>query len=115
MTYHIANLINDSKRSILTANPAEKRDTYFIGPTDSRKPDYNIEINTLDDSKNLPVFLQANVIYTARHTYSFWDSGQSQIMGMIKTSENPELLYSGSAGDLILTVEHDGTISFAPA
>jgi hypothetical protein len=118
MTYHISRFQNSSGQNLVTANPAAQRDTYFIPSGGSQKPAYNVEINTNTAEKITydKAFPQATFIYTGTYAYCFWDTGQSQIAGVTQQDQDSVLLiYSGGAGDLVLTVQSNGTIAFSRA
>ena len=116
MTYHISLFQNSSPKNVVTANPAAQRDTYFIQTERSRKPDHNVEINKGKFTSYDAAFPTANFIYTGVFAYLFWDTGESQIAGVTQQQPNTvQLIFSGSAGDLVLTVKADGTIGFTKA
>jgi hypothetical protein len=116
MTYHIALFQNSSTGNVVTANPVAQRDTYFIVPKGGQNPDHNVEINYGDWTSYGAAFPKANFIHTGTQSYCFWDSGSSQIFAIAEQRPNEvQALYAGSAGDLELTVQSDGTISFAKA
>ena len=120
MTYDVSLIQNNSDMNVATANPAAQRDTYFVAPNEGRNPDHNVEINHGKQGwRSEEAFLKSNFIYTGVYAYCFWDSGESQVFAFKHNgggaSGNPEAIYAGSAGDLVLTVNKDGTISFTPA
>lgn len=115
MTYHISLFQNASGYNLVTANPCAQRDTYFISSDGNRNPDHNVEINYGDWDCYDEAFPKANFIYTGAYAYCFWDTGKSQIAAIIDQEKSTQLLYSGGAGDLVLTVNPDGTISFSRA
>jgi hypothetical protein len=58
---------------------------------------------------------QAINIYTSSsNNYFFWDSGQSAINGVGQGDANNSNFYSGSAGNLQMTINNSANISFAP-
>lgn len=116
MTYHISLFQNSSDNDVLTANPVAQRDTYFISTGGMQSPDHNVEINKGEWSSYDAAFPKANFIYTGDYSYCFWDTGDSQIAGITGQNKGTvQLLYSGKAGNLVLTINLDGTISFSPA
>lgn len=116
MTYHISQFQNNSDNNVLTANPKAQRDTYFIGPSGTQKPDHNPEINKGNWESYDAAFPQANFISTGVYNYSFWDTGKSQIAAVTDQNQNwVQLIYEGDAGNLVLNVQSDGTIGFQRA
>jgi hypothetical protein len=116
MTYHISLFQNSSRKDVVTANPAAQRDTYFVQTEKSKKPDHNVEINKGKWASYDEAFPTANFIYTGVFAYLFWDTGDSQIAGVTQQDPNTvQLIYSGSAGDHVLTVKADGKIGFTRA
>jgi hypothetical protein len=116
MAYHISLFQNSSRKNMVTANPVAQRDTYFIAHGGSKNPDHNVLINKGSWKTYDEAFPNANFIYTGPFAYCFWDTGESQIAAV--TDQDPakvQLIYSGSAGDHVLTVKADGTIAFTRA
>ena len=114
MTYHISLFQNTSgQHHLVTANPVAQRDTYFILSGGTRNPDHNVEINKGDWETYDAAFPNANFIYTGVYAYCFWDTGESQIAAVSEQQKGVQLIYKGGAGDLVLNVKSDGTISFS--
>lgn len=119
MVYHISLFDNSNGQTdVVTANPRAQRDTYFIQAGQSKVPGNFVEINANGGTWTTyqAAFPYANWIYTASKTYCFWDNTKSGINGV--TQQDPKTIlaiYNGGAGNLVLTVNSDGTISFKPA
>jgi len=114
MAYHITTFVNKSVSDSVTANPAATRDTYFLNPGDGLNPDNPPLLNKGVFKSYMEAFPSANWIYTGVKTYAFWDNGNSQINGV--TQQDPgivQALYEAPAGDLSLTINADGSITFA--
>ena len=122
MAYHITVFQNNSTKQCATTNPAANRDNYVLNPGAPVRPGNPPLINkpgNLSTKTYAETLVWANFIYTAAGPmdYTFWDSEQSQIFGITQQNPGgpPQLLYSGSAGNLQLTINADGTISFQRA
>ncbi len=122
MAYHITVFQNNSTKQCATTNPAANRDNHVLNAGSTVRPTNPPLINKPNNRSTntyAETLVWANFIYTATGPmdYTFWDSEQSQIFGM--TQQNPggpaQVLYSGSGGNLQLTINADGTISFKPA
>jgi hypothetical protein len=116
MTYHISLFQNLSGKNVVTAKSVAQRDTYFIAPKGSQKPGHNVQVSKGAWKSYNEAFPHANFIYTGTHAYLFWDSAKSQIVGV--TEQNPnkvELIGEFTGGNLVLTVQPDGTIAFSRA
>jgi hypothetical protein len=121
MTYHIS-LFDNRGYDAVTANPAANRDTYFVRAGLKLKPDHNVEINVNGGSwrsynqafGNRGDVRGANFIWTGTRAYLFWDNTNSGINAVTQERPNDVLnIFNGGAGDLVLTINADGSISFA--
>jgi hypothetical protein len=114
MAYHITLIMNSSKSSIVLTNPATEADSKLVGPGDSYKPKRPVLVNKIDGN---PTYSEAVTkalnIYTYTNNYCFWDNTRSAVNGV--GEHGGTILFNASAGDLDITVNADGTLTFAKA
>jgi hypothetical protein len=118
MAYHITAVINNSAGAVATTNPAHQDDSKVVAPGTTYKPERPILINK--GANNLSwaqAVLFANNFYTIADDFCIWDNGTSQIVGIgQKTLGSNDTLYlSASAGNVQVTIDSNGNLSFASA
>lgn len=115
MAYHITLIVNKSSSSIAITNPAHEADSKLIGPGVSYPPQRHILVNKIGGN---PTYQQAmNTalnIYTNVDNYCFWDNENSGVNGVGQKGEAVPP-FNMSAGNLQVTVNANGTLSFAAA
>jgi len=114
MAYHITLVTNQSTSSIAITNPAAGRDSKLVGPgpNTTYTPQYPILVNTIGGNPNyLQAIETANNIYTVSDNYCFWDNGNSAVNGI--GEKGGKISFNASAGNLTITVNADGTLTFA--
>ncbi len=114
MAYHITLITNNSNKSVAVTNPAATRDAALIPPNTPYTPERRIEINKM---KGNPTYSDAvgtaNNIYTYSDNYCFWDNTNSAVNGV---GENGlTISFNAKAGDLQVTVNANGTLTFSTA
>jgi hypothetical protein len=119
MTYHINLIINNSSKSIAIVNPAPNPDgrDSRIYPTGKHEIANPVKVNfiktsgTITYTAALPTAIN---VYTFKDNTFFWDNGNSAINGVAQSNPNSDLnLYNGSGGDLTLTIDANGNLSFS--
>lgn len=112
--YHIKLVTNNSTSSIAITNPAYEGDSKLVGPGPKNQyvPPRPIEVNAIPGNPNyLDALGAANNIYTYSDNYCFWDNTNSAVNGIGEKGGN--ISFNMSAGDLQVTVNADGTLTFA--
>jgi hypothetical protein len=114
--YHISIFHNVSDiKNAVTANPAAKRDTYFIPKGGSNKPIHAVLINKGSWKSYGEAFPHANFIHTGSCAYCFWDTGESQIVAVSDREPTKiQIIYNSIVRDIVLAVTPDGTIIALP-
>ena len=118
MAYHITSITNDSSSSVAITNPAHEADSRLILNGTTYKPDRPILVNKITSSGTvnyLQAYEVAVNIYTSSDNICFWDNGSSAANGVGQKSGANLSFYTGSAGNLAITVGSDGTLSFYSA
>jgi hypothetical protein len=114
MAYHITLIMNRSKSAIALTNPATEADSKLVAPGDSYKPKRPVLVNKIDGN---PTYSEAATkalnIYTYTNNYCFWDNTNSAVNGV--GEHGGTIAFNASAGDLDITVNADGTLTFAKA
>lgn len=114
MAYHITLVNNQSNNSVAVTNPAYEADSMLVGPGKSYTPNRPILVNKISGN---PSYLQAlgtaNNIYTYADNYCFWDNGNSAVNGV--GEKGTTIAFNMSAGNLQITVNANGTLTFASA
>ena len=119
MPYHIS-LFNNSSgtNNVSVSKPGTPRDAYFIAKGGSKRPIPKQEVLIAKGSWNTydQAFPHANFLCTGSFAYCFWDTGNDQIT--TASEQDPtktEVVYKGTKGTLVLTVNSNGTIAFTRA
>jgi hypothetical protein len=121
MTYHISKIFNKSSKSVAITNPATESDSRLIPATTLYTPKVFIAVNSITPKTGTVPYQDAAGtalnIYTASDNFCFWDNGNNALNGVgeSNTSDNNIDYYNGPAGNLILTVNDNNSISFALA
>lgn len=125
MAYHITLVTNNSASSVAITNPAYEGDSMLVGAappnnpgsstgSNPYKPKRPILVNTIKGNPTYSQALpQANNIYTATDNYCFWDNGNSAVNGIGEKGTN--IVLNASAGNLEVTVNANGTLTFVRA
>jgi hypothetical protein len=113
MAYHITLIANKSGSSIAITNPAYEGDSMLVGPNKSYIPTRPILVNKISGNPSYTDAIgAANNIYTYSDNYCFWDNTNSAVNGI--GEKGLRIAFNMSAGDLQITVNADGTLTFAP-
>jgi len=125
MAYHITLVTNNSSSSIAITNPAYEGDSMLVGPSPANnpgsstgsnpyKPKRPILVNKIPGNPTYSQALpQANNIYTATDNYCFWDNENSALNGI--GEKGGKIVLNASAGNLEVTANADGTLTFVRA
>ena len=114
MAYHITLVSNNSSSSIAITNPAYEADSRLVGPKSNYSPQRPILVNTIKGNPTYQQAMgQANNIYTFSDNFCFWDNGNSAVNGVGEKGGTINL--NASAGNLQVTVNADGTLTFTKA
>jgi len=125
MAYHITLVTNTSNSSIAITNPAYEGDSMLVGPAPANNPGSGPGSNPYTPSRPILVnkisgnpsyadaLPKANNIYTFADNYCFWDNTNSAVNGI--GEKGTKIAYNASAGDLQITVQANGTLSFVRA
>jgi hypothetical protein len=120
MAYHITVVTNNSSSSVALTNPAYEGDSKLIGPSvggnpSTYTPKRPVLINKISGNPTYASAMPVAVnIYTVKDNYCFWDNTNSAINGIGEATGAIQPL-NASAGDIQMTINADGTISFARA
>lgn len=122
MTYHISKIINNSPKSAVITNPAPHteagwHDSRLVLPG-SYIPARPIEVNFIRQSGTISYEIAAKTalnIYTLKNNWCFWDNGNSALNGTADLAAENVNFYNGHGGNLVLTVNADGSVGFGPA
>jgi hypothetical protein len=114
MAYHITVIANNSGKSIALTNPAYEKDSMLI-PANGQpyKPERPVLVNKMDGNPSYQQAVSAALnLYTFKDNYCFWDNTNSAVNGVGETT-GAIGAYNAKAGDLTITVNSDGSLSFA--
>jgi hypothetical protein len=115
MAYHITLVTNNSSSSIAITNPAYEADSRLVGPNTPYPPTRPIVINAIKGNPNYAGAMDsANNIYTVTDNYCFWDNTNSAINGVGEATGAVTPL-NAKAGNIQITVNANGTLTFATA
>lgn len=121
MAYHITLITNNSASSVAVTNPAYEADSVLIGPAGFKannpyKPQRPILVNKITGNPSYDsTIATANNLYTVADNYSFWDNGNSAVNGIGQNGGGAINFLNTSAGNLQITVNKDGTLTFVKA
>ena len=114
MAYHITLVTNNSASSIAITNPAYEGDSRLVAPHGPYVPQRPILLNAMaGNPRYLDAIATAINIYTYNDNYCFWDNTNSAINGV--GEKGSTIGFNMSAGNLQITINADGTLSFAQA
>jgi hypothetical protein len=117
MAYHIAQIVNDSPKSVLLTNPKALRDRHLVTKNSSLRLEYPPLIESIREKT---VFYETAVtktlnIYTTKNNWCFWDNGSNTALLLLgEGGEMHVTLVTDSFTDLKLIVDYDGIPTFAP-
>jgi hypothetical protein len=116
MAYHITLVTNNSSSSIAITNPAYEGDSMLVGPGSNTLyvPKRPILVNKMEGNPSYGEAVPtANNIYTYADNYCFWDNTNSAVNGF--GEKGSKISFNMSAGNLQITVNPDGSLTFAQA
>ncbi len=114
MAYHITLVTNNSSSSIAITNPAHEADSMLVAANKSYAPSRPILVNKISGNPGYSGAIGTAVnIYTYTDNYCFWDNGNSAVNGI--GEKGGVITFNMSAGDLQITVNANGTLTFASA
>lgn len=114
MAYHITLVTNSSRSSVAITNPAHEADSKLVGPGLPYKPERPILVNKIGGNPTYAeAIAQAVNIYTRKDNYCFWDNTNSSVNGI--GEQGGTIAYNASAGNIEITVNADGTLTFTKA
>ena len=114
MDYHITLVTNNSASSIAITNPAYAADSRLVGPNAPYVPQRPILVNTMSGNPTYQAAISTAInIYTYSDNYCFWDNTNSAINGI--GEKGSTIGFNMPAGNLQITINADGTLTFAQA
>jgi len=124
MAYHITLVTNNSSRSVAITNPHYAGDGMLVGPGPANNPGNSsgsnpytpnrpILINAIGGNPTyLEAMVKANNIYTSVDNYCFWDNTKDAVNGIGENSSTSINFLNATAGNLQVTVNANGTLTF---
>jgi hypothetical protein len=117
MAYHIKKIFNYSPKSVVLTNPKALRDRHLVTKGTTLLLEHPPLVESIKES-DVPyetAVTKALNIYTMKNNWCFWDNGSSTALFRLGEGEASYTTFvTDSPTDLKLTVDYDGTPSFAP-